>query len=102
MRNFTSYTCSSVLLFPAAHHHLCGLSLSLMEPQGPPILEQHQCRSFWRGYGFVSDAEELAYQERYRIPDARMVQMWALLTLLADLALLAIFSWDSYIFGTAL
>ena len=63
-----------------------------MEPQGPPILEQHQCRSFWRGYRFVSDAEELAYQERYRIPDARMVQMWALLTLLTDLALLGIFA----------
>ena len=63
-----------------------------MEPQGPPILEQHQCRSFWRGYGFASDAEELAYQERYRIPDARIVQMWALLTLLADLVLLAIFA----------
>ena len=92
VRNFTSHTCLSVLLFPAAHHHLCGLSLSLMEPQGPPILEQHQCRSFWRGYGFVSDAEELAYQERYRIPDARMVQMWVLLTLLADLALFALFA----------
>ena len=63
-----------------------------MEPQRPPILEQHRCRSFWRGYRFVSDEEELAYQERHRIPDAHMVQMWALLTLLADLGLLAIFA----------
>ena len=63
-----------------------------MESHGPPILEQHQCRSFWHGYRFVSDAEEQAYQERHRIPDARMVQMWVLLTVVSDLGLLAIYA----------
>ena len=92
MRTFRSHTRLSVLLLPAAHLHLCGPSLSTMEPHGAPILDPHQCRSFWHGHRFVSDAEEQVFQERYRLDDAHVVQMWALLTLLADVVLLAIYA----------